>query len=149
MDEQGGADRDYESYRILVGLWAGENPVKTGKLLVLFLAQAILAAALVLAGGFTRGNWPVCLAGAALSLAWILSLGRTTLFQARWRQKIRELARRYPGDPRFQVLEPPAGRVDAPLIVRAAGSVPSAYYLVGAPVVSFLCWVVALVVLAG
>jgi len=149
MDEQGEADRDYDSYRLLVGLWAGENPVKTWKLLVLLLAQAILVSALVLAGCFTRGNRPLCLAGAALSLVWILSLGRTTLFQARWRQKIRELARRYPGDPRFQVLESPVSPVDAPLLVRVAGSVPSAYYLVGAPVVSFFCCVVALVVLPG
>jgi len=133
-------ERDYASYRHLVDLWARENGIKTAKLLVLLATNALLIAAVSVAGGLLPKNWPLCLAGAAFSLVWVLSLGRTSLFQEGWRLKIRECAARYPEDARFQVLEAAGERGRAPLILRVMGAVPSVYYLVGAPVILFLVW---------
>jgi hypothetical protein len=141
------AGEDYASYRLLVDLWSRENPVKTAKLQVLLLTNAVLVSALTLAGGLVRGNWCLCLAGAGFSLVWALSLGRTVLFQEGWRQRIREMAARYPEDARFQVLEGTGSGEGAPILLRALGSVPSVYYLLGAPVFLLLCWLGALVVI--
>ena len=133
-------ERDYASYRLLVDLWARENPIKTAKLLVLLATNALLIAAMSVAGGLLPKNWPLCLAGAAFSLVWAFSLGRTSLFQEGWRLKIREIAARYPEDARFQVLEAAVERARAPLLIRVMGAVPSAYYLLGAPVLLSLAW---------
>lgn len=133
-------ERDYASYRLLVDLWARENPIKTAKLLVLLATNALLIAAGSIAGGLLPKNWPLFLAGAAFSLVWALSLGRTALFQEGWRLKIREIAARYPEDARFQVLEAAREREKAPLLLRAMGSVPSVYYLLGAPILLCLAW---------
>jgi len=142
--DAGSVERDYASYRLLVGLWAGENPVKTAKFLVLLATNALIIAAMSVSGGLVPGNWPLCLAGAAFSLVWTFSLGRTALFQEGWRRKIREIAARYPADARFQVLEAGGERERAPLLMRVLGAVPSAYYLLGAPIVLLICWLVAL-----
>ena len=139
------AEEDYASYRLLVDLWARENPIKTAKLLVLLATNALLIAAAGIAGGFVPVNWPLCAAGAGFSLVWALSLGRTILFQEGWRLKIRELEARYPSDGRFHVLETGMAGERAPPVVRALGAVPSGYYLLGAPVILFLCWLGALV----
>ncbi len=133
-------EQDYTSYRLLIDLWARENPIKTAKLLVLLATNALLIAAGSVAGGLVPKNWPLCLAGAAFSLIWALSLGRTSLFQEGWRLKIRELAARYPEDARFQVLEAAGERGKAPLLIRVMGAVPSVYYLVGAPILLCLAW---------
>jgi hypothetical protein len=138
------AEQDYTSYRLLIDLWARENPIKTAKLLVLLATQALLISAVSVAGGFILSNWPLCLAGAAFSLVWALSLGRTSLFQDGWRRKIREIAARYPEDARFRVLEMGGEREKAPLILRVMGSVPSAYYLLGTPIILCLAWCVTL-----
>ena len=134
------AERDYASYRLLVDLWARENPIKTAKLLGLLATNALLIAAVSVAGGFVMKNWPLCLAGAAFSLIWALSLGRTALFQEGWRLKIREIAERYPSDERFQVLEAAGEREKTPLILRVTGAIPSVYYLVGTPIFLCLAW---------
>jgi hypothetical protein len=99
------------------------------------------------AGGLVPKNWPLCLAGAAFSLVWAFSLGRTVLFQEGWRLKIREIAARYPEDARFQVLETAGERGKAPLIMKVMGAVPSVYYILGAPVILFICWLGALATL--
>lgn len=140
-------ERDYASYRLLVDLWARENPIKTAKLLVLLATNALLISAVVIAGGLVPKNWPLCLAGASFSLVWALSLGRTVLFQEGWRLKIRKIAARYPEDTRFQVLETAGEREKAPLVMKVMGAVPSVYYLLGAPVIIFLCWLGALATL--
>jgi hypothetical protein len=147
MAEPDRAGEEYASYRFLVGLWAGENPVKTLKLQALLAVNAILVSALCISGGFARENWPLAAAGAVLSLAWIFSLGRTILFQEVWEEKIREIAARHPGDARFHIHDPSAYLEEVPSFIRAAGWIPSKYYLVGAPVLSCLAWCVALLFL--
>ena len=137
------AEQDLATCRMLVGLWAAENPVKTTKLQFLLLTQAVLVAALVLSGGPAPKAWPLCLVGALVSLVWFFSLGRTVLFQKRWRAGIREIAARHPDDSRFRVLET-GNTGDLPLLLRAAGAVPSSYYLVGAPLLFLIGWAVAL-----
>ncbi len=141
------AEQDYTSYRLLIDLWARENPIKTAKLLVLLATQALLISAVSVAGGFILSNWPLCLAGAAFSLVWALSLGRTSLFQEGWRRKIQEIAARYPEDARFRVFEMGGEKEKAPFILRAMGSVPSAYYLLGTPIILLICWLGALAAL--
>jgi len=133
-------EQDYASYRLLVDLWARENPIKTAKLLVLLATNALLIAAMSLGGGIVPKNLPICIAGAAFSFVWILSLGRTSLFQEEWRLKVRGIAGRYPEDPRFHILETEDERGDAPAILRLMGAVPSAYYLIGTPVLLCLAW---------
>jgi hypothetical protein len=140
-------EQDYTSYRLLIDLWVRENPIKTAKLLVLLATQALLISAVSVAGGPVLKNWPLCLTGAAFSLVWALSLGRTSLFQEGWRRKIREMAARYPEDPRFQVLEMGGEREKAPFILRVMGSIPSAYYLLATPIILLICWLGALAVL--
>jgi hypothetical protein len=141
------ADQDHESYRLLVELWARENPVKTLKLQVLLAVNAILVSALCISGGVVRENWPLALAGAGFSLLWAFSMARTVLFQEAWRWKTREIADRYPGDARFQVLDGQKALEKAPRLLRALGSVPSSYYLLGTPIILCLCWLGALVYL--
>lgn len=133
-------ERDYSSYRLLIDLWARENPIKTAKLMVLLATNALLISAVSVAGGPVPKNWPICLTGAAFSLVWAFSLGRTSLFQGGWRLKIREIAARYPEDERFQVLEAAGERERSPLILRVMGGVPSGYYLLGAPIFLCLAW---------
>ncbi len=145
--DTGGVERDYASYRLLVDLWARENPIKTAKFLVLLATNALLLSVVTLAGGFVRGSWPLCAAGAGLSLVWAASLGRTLLFQERWRLKIRDLEARYPADGRFQVLSTELAGEEPHPVLKAFGAVPSSYYLLGAPLALFLCWLGALVLL--
>jgi hypothetical protein len=145
--DEGRIERDYASYRLLADLWARENPLKTAKLLALLAVQALLIAGVSVSGGFVPKNWPLCAAGATFSLVWAISLGRTTLFQEMWRLKIRELEVRYPEDERFQVLGTAGVREKAPPVLRALGSIPSGYYLLGAPLLLLICWVGALVYL--
>ncbi|MGE5832112.1 MAG: hypothetical protein ACM3X8_04265 [Methanomicrobiales archaeon] len=145
--DTGRAGDDYASYRILVDLWAAENPVKTAKLLALLVVHALLIVAMTLGGGLVPRNWPVCLAGVAFSLVFVLSLGRTLLFQEAWRLKIRALASRYIGEERFQVLETAEAQRDAPPLLRILGGIPSVYYLLGAPLLLLASWLVALVLL--
>ncbi|MDD1660965.1 MAG: hypothetical protein LUQ49_00710 [Methanomicrobiales archaeon] len=142
--ETDSGEKDYASYRLLVDLWAGENPIKTAKLLILLATNALLIAAMALAGGPVPGNWPICLAGAGFSLVWALSLGRTVLFQELWRLKIREIAARHPADARFQVLDTRGEREKAPVLLRMMGAIPSAYYLLGTPLLLLILWLGAL-----
>jgi len=144
--DAGRAEEDHASYRLLVGLWSAENPVKTAKLLALLGVNALLVSVLVLAGGLVPGNLLPCVAGAGFSLIFVLSLGRTVLYQEAWRQKIRDLSHRYPGDERFQALETAMARQKAPAIARALGAVPSAYYLLGAPLLLLAAWIAALAI---
>lgn len=142
-------EQDYATYRLLVGLWAGENTVKTAKFLALLGTNALLIVGGVLAGGFVAGNWPLFAAGAAFSLVFLLSLGRTVLFQEGWRLKIHALSVRHPEEARFQALETAGERQRAPLALRVAGGVPSAYYLIGVPLLLSIAWIVLLIALPG
>ena len=140
-------EEDYASYRLLVDLWARENPVKTAKLLALLVTNALLIAGLTAAGGLTRGTWWACAAGAGFSLVFLLSLGRTVLFQEAWRLKIQALSAQHPEEAGFQVLETAGERQRAPPFLRVAGGVPSAYYLIGVPVILTMTWIGALLFL--
>ena len=140
------AGDDYATYRLLVDLWAAENPVKTAKLLALIVVNTLLVSAVTLGGWVTPRSWPACLAGAAFSLVFLFSLGRTVLFQETWRIRIRALAARYPADERFQGLETADARRDSPAPLRILGAIPSAYYLLGMPLLLCLFWIAALVI---
>lgn len=135
-------EQDFESFKMYVDLWASENPIKTNKLQVLLVVNGLLVSALQVAGGFVATNWPIFLAGATFSLVWTLSIGRTSLFQKYWQEKIINLSTRYSGDDRFQALDVGPVETEAPGWLRLLGGVSSKYYLLGAPVVFTLFWVV-------
>ena len=134
------AERDYEIYKQLIELWAKENPIKTNKLQVLLIVNSLLLAAVNITGGFKPENWPLYLGGAIFSLVWVLSIGRTSLFQEVWQTKIDELARKYSGDERFQILEHKTELRKSSLFLRVVGGVSSKYYLIGAPFVFCIIW---------
>lgn len=133
-------EKDYIAYKAYVDLWAGENPIKTNKLQVLLVVNGLLVSALQLGGGVQVANWPIFLTGSLLSAIWILSIGRTSLFQKAWQIKALEIGRKYPGDPRFQLLETDAAESASPAYLRFLGAVSSKYYLLGAPVFFSLIW---------
>lgn len=136
---------DYIAYKAYVDLWAAENPIKTNKLQVLLVVNGLLVSALQLGGGFTIANWPIFLAGSLLSLIWILSIGRTSLFQKIWQIKARDIAMRHPDDPRFRLLDTDTAKSLAPGWLRFLGAASSKYYLLGAPVFFSLVWAIGLI----
>jgi len=134
------ADRDYESYKQLLDLWARENPIKTNKLQVLLVVNGLLLSAVSVSGGFAQRNWPIYLGGAVFSLVWVLSIGRTSLFQKIWQVKINELARKYKDDDRFHIHDKTPHIQKTPKFLRIVGGVSSKYYLIGAPFVFCISW---------
>lgn len=141
MSENEEIGKDWETYKELISLWRGENPIKTTKLQVLLAVNAALLTIVNIHGGFTGNNLPIYIAGALVSLVWTVSIGRTALFQKVWQKKIRELAKKYPNDNRFQILETDSTeRIIRPWWLRFVGGVSSKYYLLAAPLVFCLAW---------
>jgi hypothetical protein len=138
--EPGTVEKDYESYKQLLDLWAKENPIKTNKLQVLLVVNGLLLSAVSVSGGFVPKNWPLYLGGAVFSLVWVLSIGRTSLFQKIWQAKMNELAVRYRDDDRFQIHDKRLYIDKSPPFLRIVGGVSSKYYLVGAPFIFCLIW---------
>ncbi len=139
-------EKDYQSYTQLVTLWMSENPIKTNKLQVLLVVNGLLLTAVSVNGGFVAENWPIYLGGAVLSLVWVLSIGRTSLYQKIWQSKIRKLAERYQEDSRFHLLEHDQTELKAmkssDRFLKVVGAVSSKYYLIGAPFVFCIGWFV-------
>jgi hypothetical protein len=139
------SEKDYIAYKAYVDLWAAENQIKTNKMQVLLLINGLLVAALQVTGGFHIANWPLFMAGSVFCAIWVMSIGRTSLFQKVWQAKARELANTYAGDNRFQLLDTNAAELAAPRWLRFLGAVPSRFYLLGTPVVFSLAWAGGLV----
>ena len=146
-------EKDYEAFKTYVQLWSRENPIKTNKLQVLLVVNGLLVSALqVGGGGLETKNWPLFLAGGVFSLIWVMSIGRTSLFQKNWQIKARAIASKeqYKDDPRFQILDTVMVEKQAPRWLRFLGSVSSKYYLLGAPLLFFVSWLICLIyVLSG
>lgn len=138
-------EREYQTYQALLDLWSKENPIKTTKLQVLLAVNALLVSAVALSGGMTASKWYVYLAGALFCFIWMLSIGRTALFQDVWQIKIRELQSRHPNDPRFSVLETAPHQKQARRIVQVFGAVPSTWYLLFSPLLFGLVWLAVLI----
>lgn len=139
-----GSDVDHEIYKQLVELWARENPIKTSKLQALLVVNGLLLSAVTIGGGFQAKSWPLYAGGTLFSLVWVLSIGRTSLFQEVWQRKIAQLQGKHPGDERFRVLDAGEPMREAPGFLRLLGGVPSKYYLLGAPLALCLVWLGAL-----
>ena len=138
---ENGPDRDYEIYKQLIDLWAKENPIKTSKLQVLLVVNGLLLTAVSVNDGFIAKNWPIYVAGTIFSLVWVLSIGRTSLFQKIWQVKINELAKRHPDDERFQIHKHEKDIMKkTPGFLRFVGGVSSKYYLIGAPFIFCIVW---------
>ncbi|HEY6003589.1 MAG TPA: hypothetical protein VIV57_11995 [Anaeromyxobacter sp.] len=135
---------DYEAFGRLVDLWSKENPIKTTKLQVLLAVNAGLVSFIHLAGGgLSRSNLWLLIAGAVVSLVWTLSIGRTVLFQKVWQVKIETIARRYPEDPRFQILQTDETERQMKGWLKVLGGVSSKYYLLASPLVFCAGWLLA------
>ena len=140
-DEKRNIDTDLEIYKQLLDLWAKENPIKTNKLQVLLVVNGLLLTAVNVSGGFIEKNWPVYLGGAVFSLIWVISMGRTSLFQKVWQVKLNRLAAEHASDDRFQIHKATKEVIQKiPGFLRIVGGVPSKYYLIGAPFLFCLCW---------
>lgn len=124
------SQQDLHSYTTLLSLWQSENPIKTIKLQFLLATNAGLFGFLSIAD-----NRIVLLsmAAVALNLIWLLSIGRTSLFQKAWKNKLDEISQRHADDARFQILDIKAAEANAPAWLRFVGGVSSKYYLLGAP----------------
>jgi hypothetical protein len=133
-------EKDYEIYRQLLDLWTKENPIKTHKLQTLLLTNAILLAAVGINDGFVSKNWPIYLGGTLLCLVWLISIGRTVLFQKLWQAKMSHLAAKYPDDARFRVHHHHEDTGNIPMLLQVIGGIPSKYYLIGTPLVFGLGW---------
>lgn len=133
-------ERDHGIYKETLSLWVKENPIKTNKLQVLLVVNGLLLSAVNVGGGFVTKNWPLYLGGAVFSLVWVLSIGRTSLYQKVWQIKLGELAKRYPEDARFQILEVKNDLSKAPKFLQILGGVSSKYYLIAAPFVFCIAW---------
>jgi hypothetical protein len=134
-------EMDYEIYRLLMDLWAKENPIKTIKLQMAILVNTLLLTAVTLNDGFVVKNWPLYLCGAFACFVWILSIGRTSLFQEIWQVKLMNLAARYPEDPKFHIhhYQDELGKIS--VFLRAMGRISSKYYLLGTPLLLGILWV--------
>jgi hypothetical protein len=139
-------EKDYEAFKTYVDLWKSENPIKTNKLQVLLVVNGLLVSTANVAGGFKPENWVLFFAGAVFSFIWLISIGRTSLFQKVWQIKAKKIASKkdYTDDPRFRILNTTAEEKEAPVWLRALGGVPSKYYLLGAPLLFSFLWLAAL-----
>lgn len=134
-----------DAYLQLLDLWKSENPIKTTKLQVLLAVNGALISIVQLNGGLVRENLVLFIAGFLLCLVWTLSIGRTALFQRVWRIKMKGIAKHYPDDPCFNLLDTEEAIRHAPWILRFFGGVSSKYYLLAAPVVFAFGWITGIV----
>lgn len=135
-------EQELQTYNTLLNLWQSENPIKTIKL------QFLLATNAGLIGFFSLTDGKAALlagSGVLLNIIWTLSIGRTSLFQKAWKNKLDEIAHRHPEDARFQILQIMSAEAKAPGWLKFLGGVSSKYYLLGAPLVMALAWLVILV----
>jgi hypothetical protein len=139
-------DRDYEAYRALLDLWSRENPIKTTKLQMLLAVNALLVSVVTYTSTMAAPRWYLYLAGAAFSLIWTFSIGRTSLFQDVWQIKIADIRRRHPDDSRFAILETGDALRRARPLLRTFGALPSKWYLLFSPLLFAVVWLIALVV---
>jgi hypothetical protein len=139
-------DPDYEAYRVLLELWSRENSIKTTKLQMLLAVNALLVSAASYTSAVAAPRWYLYLAGAAFSLIWTFSIGRTALFQDVWQIKLAEIRRRHPADVRFAILDTGDARRRARPLVRMFGALPSRWYLLFSPLLFAVVWLIALVV---
>lgn len=136
----GNTQNDLQAFSMLLDLWKSENPIKTTKLQVLLAVNGVLLSVVQFNDGFVRKNLPLFLTGFVLCLIWTLSIGRTCLFQKAWKISMEKIAARHADDPRFRILETEASKREAPFLLRTFGGVSSKYYLLGAPFVFALGW---------
>ncbi len=138
------ADRDFEHYKLILDLWARENPIKNNNLIAFLVVQSLLFIAVNLGSGFTAASWPLYLGGALLALVWLLPLGRTSLFQKIWGLKLQDFASLHPTDDRFSLHDCAFQRLQASSLLRFWGGLPSSLYLLGVPLIVGLFWLVLL-----
>ena len=133
-------EKDYEIYKQLLDLWTKENPIKTSKLQMLLLANTLLLVAVTLNDGFVAKNWPLYLGGTLACFVWVLSIGRTSLFQEIWQTKLMNLAAIHLEDSRFQVHHHQEEIEKISVFLRAMGGISSKYYLLGTPFLLGVLW---------
>jgi hypothetical protein len=142
MSDEHRVQHDLQVYQQLLQLWQAENPIKTIKLQFLLASNALLLGFLQLNGGLVSDNRLLMVGACMLNVIWTLSLGRTSLFQKAWKNRLDDIAGQYPRDPRFHILNIKDAEQRAPGWLRTLGGVSSKYYLLGAPAGLALAWLV-------
>jgi hypothetical protein len=99
-----------------------------------------------LSGGIAATRWYVYLTGALFSAIWMLSIGRTSLFQDIWQVKMADLRSRHRDDLRFSILETEQARRRTRPLLKLFGGVSSKWYLLLAPPALALAWFIVLIV---
>ena len=143
MTQPASLEQDLQTYQTLLDLWQAENPIKTIKLQFLLATNAGLLGVLQLNGGLAAENILLTLGAFVLNVVWSLSIGRTSLFQKVWKNKLDEIAHRYPDDARFNILDTREAKQKAPTWLRRIGGVSSSYYLLGTPIGFGVAWLCA------
>jgi len=128
---------DLQTYNTLLRLWQAENPIKTIKLQFLLATNAGLLGFLSLQNDSTT---LLAAGGFVLNIIWLLSIGRTSLFQKAWKNRLDDIAQQYRDDARFQILDITSAEKCAPAWLRIIGGVSSRYYLLGTPAGLALVW---------
>ncbi len=137
MSDNPQTEDDLQTYNTLLQLWQAENPIKTIKLQFLLATNAGLLGFLSLGNGNTT---LLATGGFVLNMVWLLSIGRTSLFQKAWKNKLDDIAQRHRDDTRFQILNITSAEKRAPAWLRVIGGVSSRYYLLGTPTGLALAW---------
>ena len=128
-----------EKLKLFVGLWAGENSIKTNKLSHFFVVQSILVAVLAL-GTNTGLHWIASVLGIVASCVSYFSIGRTIAFQKIWKGRIDGLLEGEPELQTFHVFPGVADRDKIPLY----GKVPSVIIVLSPPLLALILWIIAL-----
>jgi len=138
------ADRDFEAYKLILDLWARENPIKNNNMNAFLAVNSLLLMAVTLGRGFTPASWPLYAGGALLAAVWMPLLGRVTLSQKIWGLKLQEYVSLHPNDERFTLHDGTFQRLQASSLVRFCGGLPSSVYLLGIPLLIGLFWLALL-----
>ena len=119
-----------EKYKLLLKLWMSENPIKTNKLQVLMMTNSILVSSFIL----VSNNLWIAVAGFIFSSVWILSIGRTVIYQKHWQSQMEILRKEHADNTIFQIHHVNIGPTSW------WGTISSKHYLVGTPIVTSIAW---------
>lgn len=80
---------------LYIDLWKAENPIKSNKLMVYFVAQPMLALGITTQGKFGLVCYFFATLGILFSIWWFFCIGLTLYYQERWKKKIVQIEGEY------------------------------------------------------
>jgi len=139
MDEK--EKNQIEAWKVLIDLWKSENAVKTSKLMMFFAVQSLFVVAFGMNTGF---DWVVPLLALLFSFLWFFCIGRTVACQKHWKKKADDLLRGFSDASRgiYDIFPTHEDEFSFPLY----GKMPATYILLLPPILTFVIWLIILVV---